>query len=61
MGKGRNSTLVRKRDIRIRERYKFWSDEKKFRFDECLRRLSEEFFLSEKRIMEIIRDRDGEE
>ena len=57
MAKGRDKELVNTRNIRIYERYYFWTEVKRLRFDDALRRLStEEFFLSESRIMQIIRD-----
>lgn len=57
MAKGRDKNLVNSRNKRIYERYYFWTEVKRLRFDDALRRLStEEFFLSESRIMQIIRD-----
>ena len=57
MAKGRDKELVNTRNIRIYERYYFWTEVKRLRFDDALKRLStEEFFLSESRIMQIIRD-----
>lgn len=57
MPKGRDRNLVNTRNIRIYERYYYWTEVKRLRFDDALRRLStEEFFLSESRIMQIIRD-----
>ena len=57
MAKGRDKSLVDSRNIRIYERYYYWTEVKRLRFDDALRRLStEEFFLSESRIMQIIRD-----
>ena len=58
MPKGRDRNLVNTRNIRIYERYYYWTEVKRLRFDDALKRLStEEFFLSESRIMQIIRDR----
>ena len=57
MARGRDKSLVDSRNIRIYERYYYWTEVKRLRFDDALRRLStEEFFLSESRIMQIIRD-----
>ncbi|WP_287827907.1 transposase [Prevotella sp.] len=57
MAKGRDKELVNTRNIRVYERYYFWTEVKRLRFDDALKRLStEEFFLSESRIMQIIRD-----
>lgn len=57
MPKGRDRNLVNTRNIRIYERYYYWTEVKRLRFDDALKRLStEEFFLSEGRIMQIIRD-----
>ena len=57
MARGRDKDLVNTRNIRIYERYYYWTEVKRLRFDDALQRLSsEEFFLSESRIMQIIRD-----
>lgn len=57
MSKGRDKNLVNTRNIRIYERYYYWTEVKRLRFDDALKKLStEEFFLSESRIMQIIRD-----
>lgn len=57
MAKGRDRILIDSRNIRIYERYYYWTEVKRLRFDDALKRLStEEFFLSESRIMQIIRD-----
>ena len=57
MAKGRDKNLVNSRNKRIYERYYYWTEVRRLRFDDALRRLStEEFFLSESRIMQIIRD-----
>lgn len=54
--KGRNSELIRKRDAKLCQRYYYWTEVQRLRFDDALRILSqEEFFLSEERIMCIIR------
>ena len=56
MVKGRSRELIRKRDEMLCRRYYFWTEVQRLRFDDALRILSnEEFFLSEHRIMSIIR------
>lgn len=56
MGKGRDKELIRKRDEKLCRRYYFWTEVKRLRFDDALRLLSEEeFFISEERILAIIR------
>ncbi|KAA6347835.1 hypothetical protein EZS27_004700 [termite gut metagenome] len=56
MSKGRNKQLIKKRDEYLCRRYYFWTEVKRLRFDDALRILSEqEFFLSEERILSIIR------
>ncbi|MDR1340177.1 MAG: transposase [Prevotellaceae bacterium] len=52
----RNSELIKKRDDALCRRYVFWSEVKRLRTDEVLRILSQdEFFISEERILNIIR------
>ena len=56
MAKGRNQELLKERDQRIFERYYYWTEQRRRRFDDALMILStEEFFLSESRILQIIR------
>jgi hypothetical protein len=56
MPKGRDKELIRKRDKKLCNRYYFWTEVKRLRFDDALRLLSnEEFFISEERILAIIR------
>lgn len=56
MGKGRDTELIKKRDEALCRRYFYWTETQRLRFDDALRILSEqEFFLSEQRIMAIIR------
>ncbi len=56
MGKGRDKELIRLRDEALCRRYYYWTEVQRLRFDDALRVLSErEFFLSEERIMAIIR------
>lgn len=59
--RGRNKELIRKRDEQLCRRYYYWTEKQRLRFDDALRILSEqEFFISEERIMAIIRSKVGE-
>lgn len=61
MGKGRNQKLIKLRDEALCRRYYYWTEVQRLRFDDALRVLSErEFFLSEERIMAIIRRKSRE-
>lgn len=56
MPKGRNKTFIERRDEALLRRYYYWTEVERLRFDDALRILSlQEFFLSEERIMAIIR------
>lgn len=56
MGKGRNKELIKSRDEALCRRYYYWTEVQRLRFDDALKLLSErEFFISEERIMSIIR------
>lgn len=56
MGKGRDKDLIRLRDAALCRRYYYWTEKQRLRFDDALKILSErEFFISEERIMSIIR------
>lgn len=56
MAKGRNQELIKLRNEALCRRYYYWTETQRLRFDDALRILSEqEFFLSEQRIMAIIR------
>lgn len=56
MGKGRDKELIKLRDAALCRRYYYWTAVQRLRFDDALRVLSErEFFISEERIMAIIR------
>lgn len=56
MGKGRDKELIKLRDAALCRRYYYWTEVQRLRFDDALRVLSErEFFISEVRIMAIIR------
>lgn len=57
MAKGRDKELIRKRNEALCLRYYFWTEVQGLRFDRALKILSEqEFFISEERIMAIIRE-----
>ena len=56
MSKGRNKGLIDKRDEALLRRYYYWTEVQRLRFDDALKVLSEqEFFISQERIMAIIR------
>lgn len=56
MGKGRDKALIELRDEALCRRYYYWTEERRLRFDDALILLSkQEFFISEERIMTIIR------
>ena len=56
MGKGRDKALIELRDEALCRRYYYWTEERRLRFDDALTLLSkQEVFISEERIMTIIR------
>lgn len=56
MPKGRNKNLISMRDETLIRRYYYWTEVQRRRFDDVLTILStKEFFISEARIMAIIR------
>ena len=56
MSKGRNKELIKLRDEALYRRNYYWTEVQRLRFDDALKLLSErEFFISEERIMSIIR------
>lgn len=56
MRKGRNKNLILLRDEKLIQRYYYWTEVRRLRFDDTLQVLSErEFFISKDRIMSIIR------
>lgn len=56
MSKGRDKELIELRDEALCRRYYYWTEERRLRFDDALCILSkQEFFISEERIMSIIR------
>ena len=61
MGKGRDKELIKLRDEALCRRYYYWTEVQRVRFDDALRILSErKFFISEERIMAIIRRKSRE-
>lgn len=58
MAKGRDKELIKLRDEALCRRYYYWTERQRLRFDDALKILSErEFFISEERIMAIIRQK----
>lgn len=56
MPKGRSKELISLRDEKLLRRYYYWTEIQRLRFDDALKVLSrDEFFISEERIMAIIR------
>lgn len=56
MPRGRSRHLIEQCDLALLRRYYYWTETQRLRFDDALKILSEkEFFLSEERIMAIIR------
>ncbi len=54
--RGRNKSLIQKRDDALCRRWYYWTERQRLRYDDALKQLSErEFFISEERIMSIIR------
>lgn len=49
--------MIRERNEALCRRYYYWTEAQSVRFDRALKILSKEFFLSEERIMAIIRER----
>ncbi len=57
MSRGRNKELIELRNRKIAERWYYWTETQNLRFDRALTILSrQEFFLSEDRILAILRD-----
>ena len=56
MARGRNKELINERDRKLFERFYYWSEVKRLRFDDTIRKLStEEFFLAEATTLRIVR------
>lgn len=54
---GRDKNLIEARNRKIAVRYYYWTEIRRLRFDDAIRQLSEnEFFLSEQRVMAILRN-----
>lgn len=57
MPRGRNQDLIKARNEKIAQRWYYWTEKQRLRFDDALKILSQqEFFLSEDRIMCILRE-----
>lgn len=60
--KGRNKRLIKKRDALVASRFYYWTEVQRLRFDDAIKQLSEnEFFLSESRIIQILKRADTPE
>lgn len=58
--KGRNKRLIKKRDAQVASCYYYWTEVQRLRFDDAIKQLSEnEFFLSESRIIQILKKVDS--
>lgn len=56
MSKGRNKQLIDERDKKLFERFYYWSEVQRLRFDDVIHKLStEEFFLCEATTLRIIK------
>lgn len=56
MPRGRNKELIKARNEKIAQRWYYWTEKQRLRFDDAMKILSQqEFFLSEDRIMCILR------
>lgn len=56
MSRGRNKELIDRRNEALCRRYYYWTEVQRLRFDDALRILSEqEFFLSQERVLALIR------
>ena len=56
MPRGRNKDLIDKRNEALCRRWYYWTEVQRLRFDDALKILSEqEFFISEDRVMAVIR------
>lgn len=48
--------MIDARDQRMFERYYYWTEVKRLRFDDAVKKLSEEeFFVSESRVLQVVR------
>jgi len=56
MPKGRNKQLISNRNEALARRWYYWTEQQRLRFDDALKILSsQEFFISEQRVLSIIR------
>ena len=56
MPRGRNKDLIAARNEALCRRWYYWTEVQRLRFDDAIKILSEqEFFISEERVMSIIR------
>lgn len=56
MSRGRSKSLIQKRDEALCRRWYYWTEERRLRFDDAVKVLSEqEFFISEQRVLAVIR------
>lgn len=61
MARGRDKELIKLRDEALYRRYYYWTEIQRLRFDDALKVLSNnEFFISEERILSIIRRKSKE-
>jgi len=52
----RKKELKAARDMKMFEHYYYWTEVRRLRFDDAVKKLSEEeFFVSEERVMQIVR------
>lgn len=53
--RGRNQTLLLRRNLKILERFIYWTEEQRLRSDDAIKILAEnEFFLTEQTIMSVL-------
>lgn len=56
MAHGRSKELIESRDRKMFERYYYWTEIRRLRIDDTIKKLSEEeFFISKSRVMQVIR------
>lgn len=57
MGRGRDKGLIQRRNAKLVERYYYWTELKRLRFDDAVLILSrDEFFISEARVFRVIQE-----
>ena len=58
---GRSKDLIKKRDKALIERFLYWTEEARLRFDDTVKVLSEnEFFITEQRVLQVLRKHENE-